>query len=140
LLILEITESVFIQDSERALLVLSDLKELGVTLALDEFGTGYSSLSYLKRFPVDIIKIDRTFIADLELGSASYTIVDAVVRLAHGLGMTVVAEGVQTEEQADRISAIGCDKCQGYYFARPTPADSIHTLIGQSRDPVGAGR
>jgi EAL domain-containing protein (putative c-di-GMP-specific phosphodiesterase class I) len=66
--------------------------------------------------------------------------VDAVVRLAHGLGMTVVAEGVQTEEQADRISAIGCDKCQGYYFARPTPADSIHTLIGQSRDPVGAGR
>jgi diguanylate cyclase (GGDEF)-like protein len=139
LLILEITESVFIQDSERALLVLGDLKELGVTLALDDFGTGYSSLSYLKRFPVDIIKIDRTFIADLELGSASYTIVDAVVRLAHGLGMTVVAEGVETAEQLDRISAIGCDKCQGYYFARPTPAEDIHTLVGRARNPVGAG-
>jgi EAL domain-containing protein (putative c-di-GMP-specific phosphodiesterase class I) len=140
LLILEITESVFIQDSERALLVLDDLKDLGIRLALDDFGTGYSSLSYLKRFPVDIIKIDRSFIADLDQNSASHTIVDAVVGLAHGLGMTVVAEGVETEEQLDRITRMGCDYCQGFYFARPTPVERIHTLIGPARQPVAAGR
>jgi EAL domain-containing protein (putative c-di-GMP-specific phosphodiesterase class I) len=139
-LILEITESVMIQDSERALLVLDDLKALGIRLALDDFGTGYSPLSYLKRFPVDIIKIDRNFIADLEHNSASRTIVEAVVGLAHGLGMTVVAEDVETEGQLDSVTRIGCDNCQGFLLAPPTAAERIPALIGLFREPVVAGR
>jgi diguanylate cyclase (GGDEF)-like protein len=121
-LILEITESVFIQDGERALVVLSELNELGVQLALDDFGTGYSSLSYLKRFPVQILKIDRAFIVDLVRDAASHSIVSAIVNLAHDLDMTVVAEGVETAEQHEAVRWLGCDSYQGFYFARPSPA------------------
>ncbi len=131
LLTLEITEGVFIQDSERALVVLRDLKDLGVRLALDDFGTGYSSLTYLQRFAVDIIKIDQTFIADLQADRASYAIVEAVVNLAHNLGMMVVAEGVETAEQHREVLELGCDACQGYYFARPMPAPDIQNLLPQ---------
>jgi EAL domain-containing protein (putative c-di-GMP-specific phosphodiesterase class I) len=131
LVTLEVTESVFVQDSERALVVLSELKHLGVRLALDDFGTGYSSLNYLKRFPIDIVKIDQAFIADLAHDPASHAIVRAVVELAHELGMTVVAEGVETVEQHKRLASLGCDSCQGYYFARPMPADDLDTLIQQ---------
>ena len=132
LVTLEVTESVFVQDSERALVVLSDLKHLGVKLALDDFGTGYSSLDYLKRFPIDIVKIDQTFVADLERDQASHAIVLAVIELAHMLGMTVVAEGVETAEQHKRLASLGCDSCQGYYFARPMSADDLDTLIQRS--------
>jgi diguanylate cyclase (GGDEF)-like protein len=131
LVTLEVTESVFVQDSERALVVLSELKHLGVRLALDDFGTGYSSLNYLKRFPIDIVKIDQAFVADLAHDAASHAIVRAVVELAHELGMTVVAEGVETVEQHERLSSLGCDSCQGYYFARPMHADDLDTLIQQ---------
>jgi diguanylate cyclase (GGDEF)-like protein len=126
---LEMTESVFVQDTERALVVLGELKDLGVTLALDDFGTGYSSLTYLKRFPIDIVKIDQDFVADLERDEASYSIVSTVVELAHLLGMTVVAEGVETTGQHEQLVALGCDYCQGFYFARPMSADDLHTLI-----------
>jgi diguanylate cyclase (GGDEF)-like protein len=126
---LEMTESVFVQDTERALVVLGELKDLGVTLALDDFGTGYSSLTYLKRFPIDIVKIDQDFVADLERDEASYSIVFTVVELAHLLGMTVVAEGVETAGQHEQLVALGCDFCQGFYFARPMSADDLHTLI-----------
>jgi diguanylate cyclase (GGDEF)-like protein len=129
LLTLEVTESVFLRDSERALVVLKDLKAIGVKIALDDFGTGYSSLSYLQRFPVDIIKVDQSFVANLGHDSASHLIVDAVVHLAHGLGMTVVAEGVETLIQYLEIARLGCDSCQGYYFARPMPATNLETLI-----------
>jgi EAL domain-containing protein (putative c-di-GMP-specific phosphodiesterase class I) len=131
LLTLEITESVFIQDSDRALLVLGDLKALGVKLALDDFGTGYSSLNYLRRFPVDIIKIDRAFVAGLGRDRASNAIVGAVVNLAHALGMTVVAEGVETVEQHHEVAALGCDSCQGNYFALPLSAGAVHHLLEQ---------
>jgi diguanylate cyclase (GGDEF)-like protein len=129
MLTLEVTESVFVRDSERALVVLNDVKAIGVRLALDDFGTGYSSLSYLQRFPVDIVKVDQSFVADLANGSANQLIVDAVVHLAHGLGMTVVAEGVETAEQHREVTRLGCDSCQGYYFARPMPATNFETLI-----------
>ncbi len=99
LLTLEVTESVFVRDSKRALIVLNDLKDLGVMIALDDFGTGYSSLSYLNQFPVDIVKIDRTFVANLGHDSVSEIIVTAVVQLAHALQMTVIAEGIETIEQ-----------------------------------------
>jgi diguanylate cyclase (GGDEF)-like protein len=133
---LEMTESVFVQDTERALVVLKELKDLGVRLALDDFGTGYSSLTYLKRFPIDIVKIDQDFVADLERDEASYSIVFTVIELAHLLGMTVVAEGVETIGQHEQLVALGCDFCQGFYFARPMSADDLHTLI-QLSDSTG---
>jgi len=128
-LTLEVTESVFLQDSERALIALNKLKQLGVRLALDDFGTGYSSLSYLKQFPVDVVKIDRVFIADLDRNPDSRVIVHAVVALAHALCMTVVAEGVETIEQYKEVAALDCDSCQGFYFARPTTADMLDVLL-----------
>ena len=126
---LELTESVFIHDSARALRVLTDLKHLGVMLALDDFGTGYSSLSYLKEFPVDIVKMDRTFIADLGREPASSLIVGAIAGLAHGLQMQVVAEGVESADQYAQVAALDCDSCQGFYFARPAPADQIDMAL-----------
>lgn len=126
---LEITESVFIEDSRRALVVLRDLKHLGVTLALDDFGTGYSSLSYLQHFPVDVVKIDKTFVDNLGQNPTTSAIVRAVVDHAHALGMTMVAEGVETSEQYEEVRAVGCESCQGYYFARPMSADALHGFI-----------
>ncbi len=136
LITLEMTESVFVQDTERALLVLNDLKDLGVALALDDFGTGYSSLTYLKQFPIDVVKIDQGFVADLELDRASYFIVFAIIELAHLLGMTVVAEGVETVEQHQHLARLGCDQCQGYYFAPPMSADDLQLLMA---DPAVGG-
>ena len=130
------TESVFVQDSERALVVLNELKLLGVTLALDDFGTGYSSLNYLKRFPIDIVKIDRGFVVDMEYDGASQAIVFAVIELAHTLGLTVVAEGVETAAQHAQLASLGCDSCQGYYFSHPMPAADLDTLMR----PRGGGK
>ena len=144
LVTLEVTESVFLQDSQRALVVLSDLKRLGVTLALDDFGTGYSSLSYLKRFPVDVVKIDRGFVADLGKDHATRAIVSSVVDLAHALGLTVVAEGVETVRQHEEVQDLGCEACQGYYFARPMSGKALDSLMthgvadGNPRLPVDA--
>jgi diguanylate cyclase (GGDEF)-like protein len=142
LLTLEVTETVFVRDGQRALFVLNDLKDLGVRLALDDFGTGYSSLGYLMRFPVDIVKIDRAFVAELGQGSANQTVIDsashtivaAFIQLAHDLGMTVVSEGVENAEQHHELIRLGCDFCQGFYFARPMPASSLDTLIQHPSD------
>ena len=136
LVTLEVTESVFLQDSARALVVLDALKHLGVTLALDDFGTGYSSLSYLKQFPVDVVKIDRVFIADLDRDPASRLIVGAVVGLAHGLGMAVVAEGVESGEQYEEIVNLARDAYQGFYVARPMSADDLDALLGNDTVPL----
>jgi EAL domain-containing protein (putative c-di-GMP-specific phosphodiesterase class I) len=137
LLTLEVTESVFLRDRDRALIVLNDLKTLGVKVALDDFGTGYSSLSYLMKFPVDTVKIDRAFVCDLGADPVSHTVVAAIIELAHGLGMSVTAEGVETAEQHHQLAQLGCDACQGYYFARPMPALSFDTLL---QDPTGHAR
>jgi diguanylate cyclase (GGDEF)-like protein len=134
LLTLEVTESVFVRDGERALVVLEDLKDIGVQIALDDFGTGYSSLSYLMTYPVDTIKVDQTFTANLGTNPASRTIITAVTQLAHGLGMTVVAEGVETIEQHRELAQLGCDASQGFYFARPMPAASLDALIQRHGD------
>jgi diguanylate cyclase (GGDEF)-like protein len=129
-LVLEMTENVFIEDSERAMTVLADLDALGVRLALDDFGTGYSSLSYLRRLPVDMVKIDQGFIADIGKAPTGGAIVAAVTNLAHVLGLTVTAEGVETEAQRDEVRAIGCESAQGYFYARPMPADAISEHLG----------
>ncbi len=128
-LTLEITEVAFIQDPRRALVVLTDLKELGVLLALDDFGTGYSSLSYLKQFPVDILKIDRTFTADLIHDQASHAMVTKIIELAHMLDLSVVTEGVETAAQCAAASLLGSEFYQGYYFARPMSAECVDGLL-----------
>jgi diguanylate cyclase (GGDEF)-like protein len=133
---LELTESVFVHDSERALMVLRDLKGIGVNLALDDFGTGYSSLNYLQRFPIDVVKIDQSFVADLNHTPSSHAIVLSVINLAHLLGMVVVAEGVETAAQHVELLALGCDRCQGFYFAHPMSGADIATLL-QEGSPAG---
>ncbi len=138
--ILEVTESVFIQDSERALAVLGELKQIGLRIALDDFGTGYSALGYLKRFPIDIVKIDQGFVADLASDRVSLTIVRVLVELAHLLDMTVVAEGVETSEQHDQLASMGCDRCQGFHFAQPMSARELSGLLRQDPEEGDAGR
>jgi EAL domain-containing protein (putative c-di-GMP-specific phosphodiesterase class I) len=126
---LELTESVLVHDEERALSVVWAVKRLGVSIAVDDFGTGQSSLSRLRQFPVDTVKIDRDFVTDLGRNLASRLIVGAVVGLAHGLGMKVVAEGVETVRQRDEVAKLECDYSQGFYFAKPQPADAIDALV-----------
>jgi diguanylate cyclase (GGDEF)-like protein len=132
MLTLEVTERVLVQDEARAVIVLDELKEIGVKLALDDFGTGYSSLGYLEALPIDTIKIDQTFVAKLTADPSRHTIVSSIIQLAHGLGMTVVAEGVETVEQHQTLTMLGADTCQGFYFARPMPARAIDVLIAGS--------
>jgi diguanylate cyclase (GGDEF)-like protein len=131
ILTLEVTESVFVQDADRAVVVLSALRGLGVSIALDDFGTGYSSLSYLRRFPADIVKIDTGFVAELS-DPITRAVTSAVVDLSHVLGMSVVAEGVETREQLDQVTSLGCDSCQGFFFARPMSAAAFGALIAVS--------
>jgi diguanylate cyclase (GGDEF)-like protein len=133
LLTLELTETVFVRDPERALVVLDSLRALGVKLALDDFGTGFSSLNYLTRFPVDTVKIDRSFIATLT-ETGSFTIVAAIIELAHALEMTVVSEGVESVEEQRELARLGSDFCQGYYFARPAPVAELTALMRQTTD------
>jgi EAL domain-containing protein (putative c-di-GMP-specific phosphodiesterase class I) len=135
-LALEITESVFIRDAQQALHSLNELRELGVLIALDDFGTGYSSLSYLSKFPMDIIKIDRSFVAGLASNAVDASIVRAVVQLAHDLRMTVIAEGIETPQQHRLVTDLGCDQCQGFYFAKPMPAPQVDSMLSRSRDPM----
>jgi EAL domain-containing protein (putative c-di-GMP-specific phosphodiesterase class I) len=134
-LTLDITEAAFVQDPKRALVVLTDLKELGVQLALDDFGTGYSSLTYLKQFPVDILKIDRTFTADIIHDPSSHAIVTKIIELAHLLDLSVVTEGVETAAQCDAVSMLGSEFYQGYYFARPMSREHIDGLLIEAPTP-----
>ncbi|HUP95813.1 MAG TPA: EAL domain-containing protein [Burkholderiales bacterium] len=119
---LELTESLLMVNTEEAVRALEYLKSLGLRLSIDDFGTGYSSLSYLKRFPIDALKIDRSFIDQITTDVDDATITRAVIGMAHNLGLKVVAEGVETQEQLSFLSANGCDEAQGYFFARPQPA------------------
>ena len=131
-LTLEITESVFIHDPRRARVVLADLKALGVLIALDDFGTGYSSLSFLKHFPVDMIKIDRIFTADIVHDESSHAIATKMIELAHLLRLSVVTEGVETAAQCEEARRLGSDSCQGYFFARPMSAASLDDLMAEA--------
>jgi diguanylate cyclase (GGDEF)-like protein/PAS domain S-box-containing protein len=125
----EITESVLMEDADLAGTVLGRLRALGVRVCVDDFGTGYSSLSYLTRFPVDALKIDRSFVSGLTSNAGDAAVVEAVVGMAHSLGLAVVAEGVETADQVARLRDLGCDAAQGYWFARPGPADDVSELL-----------
>ena len=131
---LEITESVVMDQSEAAIERLKGLRALGVKLVLDDFGTGYSSLSYLRRLPLDTIKIDRSFVSVMWTDEADLPIVQAVISLAHGLGVDVVAEGIETEQQLVRLRELACDRGQGFYFARPLPPDDLRALFAATLD------
>jgi diguanylate cyclase (GGDEF)-like protein/PAS domain S-box-containing protein len=129
LLELEITESMVMKDPAHAVKLLSGLKGMGIPLSIDDFGTGYSSLSYLKRFPLDSLKIDRSFIRDLPDDADDTAITRAIVAMAHGLKLSVIAEGVETEEQLDFLRATGCDEMQGYLFSKPVSASEFECLV-----------
>lgn len=129
LLELEITESSIMEKPQEAAELLGQLKTLGIKIAIDDFGTGYSSLSYLKLFPIDHLKIDRSFVSDIETDANDAAIVAAAVSLAHNLGLSVIAEGVETAVQVARLHELGCDELQGYHFSKPLPADEIEALI-----------
>jgi EAL domain-containing protein (putative c-di-GMP-specific phosphodiesterase class I) len=126
---LELTETVLMQHAESTLSVLSSLKSIGVRLAVDDFGTGYSSLSYLKRFPIDSLKIDQSFVRDIISGSDDVPIVRAVITMAKSLRQRVVGEGVETEDQMCFLQAHGCDEAQGYYLSMPLPAEHFAKLL-----------
>src|SRR5207248_1157473 len=132
LLTLEITETVLMQDVEATVAKLWELKKLGVRIAIDDFGTGYSSLSYLRRFPVDTLKIDKSFLDGVMTGGAQATLVDAVVKLAQTLGLETVAEGVEHVEQLAHLRALRCPRAQGYLFARPMPAARVDALLADA--------
>jgi diguanylate cyclase (GGDEF)-like protein/PAS domain S-box-containing protein len=132
-LTLEITETAMMRDTEAAIRNLAALKALGVKLAVDDFGTGYSSLAHLQRFPIDVLKIDRSFVSTIESGPEASSLARAIVRLAQTLHLIAIAEGVETAEQQETLRALGCHLAQGYYLARPLPADQLAALL---RDEV----
>ncbi len=130
---LEITENAMMLDENEALACLLQLKQIGVRVALDDFGTGYSSLSYVRRFPVDSLKIDRSFVAGLEREPDACAIASTIVAMAHQLGLNVVAEGVETEAQKECLQAYGCDELQGYLFAKPMSASRLTDFLARSQ-------
>lgn len=133
---LEITESVLLKATESVADVMQQLKSLGVSLSLDDFGTGYSSLSYLHRFPINTLKIDRSFISGVGNDLDTWEIVRAIAMMAHALGMDVIAEGVETKEQLSRIKALKCKYVQGYFFSKPVNSATAGELIAQNLSNV----
>jgi len=130
---IELTESLVMTDVEHAIGILRDLKALGVQLSIDDFGTGYSSLSYLKRFPIDVLKIDQSFVRDITLNPDDAAIVASIISLAHSLRINVIAEGVETAAQLAYLRRNHCDEMQGYFFSRPVPADELELIYLQNK-------
>ena len=126
---LEITESMLVDNIERVIETLSHLNEMGIHISIDDFGTGYSSLSYLKQFPINTLKIDRSFVRDIVVDKSDYAIVSAIIAMAHSLEMEVVAEGIETEEQLNILLRQKCNYFQGYYFSKPVIASGVERFL-----------
>jgi EAL domain-containing protein (putative c-di-GMP-specific phosphodiesterase class I) len=133
LLELEITEGSVMQDPEASVRMLQELKDMKITISIDDFGIGYSSLHYLKRFPIDCLKIDQAFVRDIHRNPADVAIVRAIIALAKGLNLAVIAEGVETAEQGTMLRLFGCEEAQGFFFSRPRPAAEIEELVRKGR-------
>lgn len=127
----EITETIAMHNAEESVGVMRQLKSLGIGLSLDDFGTGYSSLSYLKRFPIDVLKIDKSFVRDIPEDANDLAIVSAIIAMAHALGLRVVAEGVETDAQWHFLRDCGTQLAQGYYFGRPLPASEFEEMLAR---------
>ena len=138
LLEIELTESALMLHAAKTVALLQRLKSLGIQISIDDFGTGYSSLAYLKRFPINTVKIDQTFVRDITIDPDDAAITVAIISLAHSLKLKVVAEGVETREQLDFLRAHGCDQAQGYLLARPMSADAVSALFGGSQCWLGS--
>jgi EAL domain-containing protein (putative c-di-GMP-specific phosphodiesterase class I) len=132
-LTLEITENIVMQNAEQAIAIMQDMTNLGIKFSLDDFGTGYSSLMYLKQFPLDELKIDRSFVSDIPAESQTIAIIKAILSMATNLKIKVVAEGVETKEQLDFLRHHACDKIQGFLYSRPLPADELSQLLQEDR-------
>ncbi len=130
---LELTESLIMSDVDHAIEKLHALKALGIKLSIDDFGTGYSSLSYLKRFPIDVLKIDQAFVRDIAVDPDDAAIVLSIISLAHNLNLRVIAEGVETREQVDYLRAHGCDEMQGYLFSPPVTREEFEQILASER-------
>jgi EAL domain-containing protein (putative c-di-GMP-specific phosphodiesterase class I) len=130
---LEITESVMMEQTGHTTSILNGLVNIGVQVSIDDFGTGYSSLAYLKRFPVNALKVDRSFVRDIEIDQDGAAIVKAIVQLAHSLNLGVVAEGVETPGQLAYLASLDCDEYQGYVFSKPLPGEELVRLIHTNR-------
>ena len=127
-LLLEITESLLMDDDKRIKDVLADFRRMGIRLAVDDFGTGYSALSYLREFPVNTLKIDRSFIRDIGVSRSHRRLVEAIITMAHGLDLMTIAEGVESSEQDALLSELHCDMVQGFFYCKPVTADGIKNL------------
>jgi len=130
---IELTESLVMEDVEGAIHTMRELKSMGVKLSIDDFGTGYSSLSYLRRFPVDVLKIDRSFVRDITSSADDAAMVAAIIELARGLRMRVIAEGVETEAQLDYLKQRGCDEVQGHVYARAASGADVEAMLRAGR-------
>ena len=128
---LEITESMLMHSTERVIAMMDELAHSGIALSLDDFGTGYSSLSYLKRFPIDTLKIDRSFVINIPGDANDCAIAGAIVGMAKQLGHKVIAEGVETSDQLAFLKSLGCDEFQGYLFSAPVTADKFALMLGE---------
>ena len=133
---LEITEGVLAKDINHTQHILFSLREQGIRIAIDDFGTGYSSLAYLKRFPIDVLKIDQSFVREMLLNSSDKAIIEAIVKLAQALNLELVAEGVETQEQAISLRSLECQTMQGYLFSRPVPLIEFRALLGEAATPA----
>ena len=131
-LVLEVTESAMTDDEENAIGIMRRIRDAGLRWSLDDFGTGYSSLSYLKRFPVDTLKIDRTFVRDVITDADDEALIRAIVAMAHSLKVKVVAEGIETREQRQFLEGLGCEYGQGFFFARPLEIEAFKKYVGES--------
>ncbi|MEO1574092.1 MAG: EAL domain-containing protein, partial [Pseudomonadota bacterium] len=141
LLNLEITESALMRDTARVSHLLEQLKELGCSVSVDDFGTGYSSLAYLRRFPLDTLKIDRSFVSDISSDADAAAICSAIIAMGRALGLTVVAEGVETDQQLRRLRVDGCDQFQGFLLSRPVPSELfMEQLLAQAPSSDGAAQ
>jgi EAL domain-containing protein (putative c-di-GMP-specific phosphodiesterase class I) len=129
LLEIELTESSLVDTHDQSFAVLERINEMGIRVTMDDFGTGYSSLSYLRNIPLSCLKIDRSFISDINKDENADKLIASILSMAHGLGLDVVAEGVEEKHQADHLTALGCEYLQGYYFSRPIPHSEVEDIL-----------